>query len=63
MNETEVTKNLIGRELDLAQAQDVAGGDLCSADELVGITSSLIKVYEDLVSFTSHVIGRVAGES
>lgn len=61
MTETAIPKTLEAHELDAAQAADVAGGNLCSADELVRITASLKEAYDNLVDFTSHVIERVAG--
>ena len=62
MNETDTSKIPGGGELDAAQAEIAAGGGLCSGTELVSLTESLIQAYENLVDFTSHVIGRVAGE-
>ena len=59
MSEPEVAKTLETLGLSDAQAQTVAGGDMCSPDAIVGVTSSLIQAYENLVDFTSHVIGRV----
>lgn len=61
MSEPDVAKALDPHVLNEAQAQNIAGG-FCSADELVNLTSSLIQAYENLVGFTSHVIGRIAGE-
>jgi hypothetical protein len=63
MNEPEVTKSLENSELDGTEVEEVAGGSLCSADELVDLTASLKEAYENLVDFTSHVIERVAGGS
>ncbi len=63
MSETQAAKILENNELNATQVQDIAGGGLCSAEEIVNITSSLIKSYENLVDFASHVMGRVAGES
>ena len=62
MSEPEVAKNPDTPGLTDAQAESIAGGGLCSAEDLVNVTSSLIQAYENLVDFTSHVIGRVAGE-
>jgi hypothetical protein len=45
--------------LDEAQVENVAGGG-CTGSEIVGITESLTRAYENLVDFTSHVIERVA---
>lgn len=59
MSEPEVAKTLETLGLSDAQAQTIGGGDLCSPSEVVGLTSSLIQAYENLVDFTSHVIGRV----
>jgi len=63
MNNTDASKNAGPKELDTAQADDVAGGNLCSADEFKQLTASLKESYENLVDFTSHVIDRVAGGS
>lgn len=60
MTESAIPKNLEAHELDAAQAADVAGGNLCSADDIVKITASLKEVYNNLVDFTSHVIERVS---
>lgn len=60
MSETTIPKTLEANELDAAQAADVAGG-LCSADEFVRLTASFTQAYENLVDFTSHVMGRIAG--
>ena len=49
-------------ELDAAAAESTAGGT-CDAGDIVELTRSLVEVYDNLVDFTSHVIGRVAGES
>lgn len=62
MTDSNVSKIPVGNELEASQVEGAAGGALCSADEIVGITESLIQAYENLVGFTSHVIGRVAGE-
>lgn len=63
MSETSIPKSLEQGVLDEAQVQAVAGGDLCSGEDLVRLTASLIQTYENLVAFTSHVIGRVSGEN
>jgi len=59
MSEPDVANTPDTNGLSEAQAQSVAGGDMCSPEDLVGVTSSLIQAYENLVDFTSHVIGRV----
>ena len=61
MTEPQVLKIPAASELD-AKATEAAAGGSCTANDLVGITESLIEVYDNLVDFTSHVIGRVAGE-
>ena len=62
MSETNVAKILDAKELSPTQAADVGGGgDVCSADSLLGLTSSLTQAYDNLVDFASHVIERVAG--
>jgi hypothetical protein len=61
MSKPEVTKPLETTELDTAQAEQVAGGDLCSAQDLLALTNSLTQAYENLVGFTSHVMERVIG--
>lgn len=62
MSEFDVSKSVGNSELNEAQVQEIAGGTMCSAADLTAITASLIEAYENLVGFTSHVIGRVAGE-
>jgi len=62
MNESAIPKTLEANELSAAQVADVAGGNLCSADEFVRLTASLKEAYENLVDFTSHVIERIANE-
>lgn len=63
MTDSNVSKIPVSNELDAAQATEASGGfSLCSPDALVEITRSLTQSYENLVEFTSHVIGRVAGE-
>lgn len=59
MSEPEIAKTLDTLGLSDAQAQTIAGGDLCSPGEVLGLTGSLIQAYENLVDFTSHVIERV----
>ena len=59
MSEPEVAKTLETLGLTDAQAQTIGGGDMCSPESIVGVTSSLIQAYENLVDFTSHVIERV----
>ncbi len=61
MSNPEVTKPLDTTELDTTQAEQVAGGDLCSAQDLLALTNSLTQAYENLVDFTSHVMERVIG--
>ena len=61
MIEPDVSKNLDGRELPATQAEGVAGGDLCSADQLRDLTAALKESYDNLVDFTSYVIERVIG--
>lgn len=64
MNEPDITKSPETQELDEAQATEVGGGgDLCSGPELERLTESFTQSYENLVAFTSHVIGRIAGEN
>jgi hypothetical protein len=63
MNEPDTSKIPDSNELDAAQVEAAAAGGECSPEAVVGITESLIEAYENLVDFTSHVIGRVAGES
>lgn len=63
MNEPDITKNPDTEELDEAQATEVGGGgDSCTAQDYLAATESLTQAYENVVAFTSHVIGRVAGE-
>lgn len=63
MTDSNVSKIPVGNELDTAQATDASGGfSLCDPQVLVQITQSLTQSYENLVDFTSHVIGRIAGE-
>jgi hypothetical protein len=61
MNEPDVSRIPASNELDEAQVEEVAGGSLCSPEDLVNLTNSLKQAYENLVDFTSHVIERVAG--
>jgi hypothetical protein len=61
MNELEPVTRIGPVEIDVAQAQDAAGGgDGCTLNDIVPITQSLIQAYDNLVDFTSHVIERVA---
>lgn len=63
MTDSNVSKIPVNNELDAAQATEASGGfSFCSADDLLAITRSLTQSYENLVDFTSHVIGRIAGE-
>ena len=63
MTDSNVSKIPVNNELDAAQATEASGGSsFCSADDLLASTRSLTQSYENLVDFTSHVIGRVAGE-
>lgn len=63
MTDSNVSKIPVGNELDAAQVEGAAaGGADCTPESMLGITESLIQAYENLVGFTSHVIGRVAGE-
>jgi ribulose-5-phosphate 4-epimerase/fuculose-1-phosphate aldolase len=39
----------------------IGGGLSCSPDDLVGISESIVTVYENLVDATSHIIERVLG--
>lgn len=63
MNQPDVSKIPDSNELDAAQVEAAAAGGECSAQDVVGITGSLIQAYDNLVDFTSHVIGRVAGDN
>ena len=60
MNELEPVSRIGPAELSIEQAQEAAGGNGCSLNDIVPITQSLIQAYENLVDFTSHVIERVA---
>jgi len=62
MSKTDEAKTLEANELDATQAQQVAGGDLCSPSDLVSITGALRQSYDNLVDFTSYVIERVVGK-
>ena len=62
MNQAEVTKFPATNEADTATVEAAAGGE-CTGSDVVGITSSLIQAYDNLVDFTSHVIERVAGST
>ena len=63
MTDSNVSKIPVNNELDAAQAAEASGGfSLCDPQVLVQITQSLTQSYENLVDFTSHVIGRIAGE-
>ena len=62
MNAPEAAKPAQATEIDAAQANEAVGGLSCSAAELEALTAALKQSYENLVDFTSHVIGRVAGE-
>jgi hypothetical protein len=44
--------------LDETQVEDIAGGG-CTSRDIVEVTNGLTQAYENLVSFTSHVIERV----
>lgn len=61
MSESTNTNSLDANEITAAQATDVAGGNMCSAEELVRLTAALKESYENLVDFASHVIERVSG--
>jgi hypothetical protein len=61
MSEPEVSRNPDVRELTGTQVEEVAGGDLCSADQLRDLTAALKESYDNLVDFTSYVIERVIG--
>lgn len=61
MNQAEVTKFPAPNEADTATVEAAAGGNGCDAESIVGLSQSLIEVYDNLVDFTSHVIERVAG--
>ena len=64
MNEPDSTKNPEPQELDEAQVEEVGGGgDNCTPDQYLAATGSLTQAYENVVAFTSHVIGRIAGEN
>jgi len=62
MNEPDNTKNPKTQELDEAQVEEVGGGGDCLPEQILDATGSLTQAYENVVAFTSHVIGRVAGE-
>jgi hypothetical protein len=55
------TKIVPGKELGAEQVSEVAGGTLCSPEELDKIISGLKDNYERLIDLTSYVIDRVAG--
>lgn len=64
MNEPDSTKNPDPQELDEAQVEEVGGGgDGCTINQALDSTGSLTQAYENVVAFTSHVIGRIAGEN
>ena len=44
------------------EAAAQVGGGSCTPSEIIEITTKLTDAYEALVDFTSHVIGRVAGD-
>jgi hypothetical protein len=44
------------------EAAGQVGGGACTPAEILDLTNKLTDAYESLVDFTSHVIGRVAGE-
>ena len=50
------------KEVSSEVAQQIGGG-ACTPAELLDLTKSLTDAYESLVDFTSHVIGRVAGDA
>lgn len=61
MSDKTVSTNDAGNALDEKQVESVGGGgDSCSPESILGITSSLTQAYENLVDFTSHVIERVS---
>ncbi|HRE15389.1 MAG TPA: hypothetical protein PLD37_14425 [Usitatibacteraceae bacterium] len=65
MSQNDITKDVTaapdaGQVLDATQVEGVGGGvDLCTPGQLEELTRSLTTAYENLVDFTSHVIGRV----
>lgn len=59
MSKSEVSGISASNALDEAQVETVAGGDLCSADQLRDLTAALKESYDNLVDFTSYVIERV----
>ncbi len=54
----------IPKGLDPELVELVSGGafDMCSPDDIDKIISGLRTNYDQLVDFTSYVIGRIAGE-
>jgi hypothetical protein len=56
------TPNPVGtQDLDITQAEQVGGGDICpTAKDLTDYTAALKEAYDNLVDFTSYVIERVA---
>jgi hypothetical protein len=61
MASEEKTVSRVGSDLTPGQAQAVGGGE-CDAELLLQLTGQLKEAYDNLVDFTSYVIGRVAGE-
>ena len=63
MSDNDITKNAAPAELDPQAVKEVSGGlDLCSPQELLGVSEALRQTYDNLVDFTSYVIERVAGK-
>jgi hypothetical protein len=52
------------KDLNTQEAAEVGGGLslTCSPDDLIRLTEKLTEAYDNLVDFTSYVIGRVAGD-
>lgn len=59
MSKTDVSGISPSNALDEAQVEKVAGGDMCSANDLRDLTAALKESYDNLVDFTSYVIERV----
>jgi hypothetical protein len=59
MTQSEKPVTPTGTELDAAQVEAVAGGDCVANDYLIAL-AGLKEAYENLISFTSYVIERVA---
>ena len=55
------TKIVPGKELGAEQVSEVAGGDICSPDQIRELLNGLKDNYDRLIDFTSYVIDRVAG--